>query len=91
MRHRSLFSACLTGMLLATITVNAEGSEPASDCEGAFPTPLSAGLKTIMDVVLDNHVEPPARQQMFLGGIAAPSCKKHKPPAPRISRHAYPD
>src|SRR5437868_6426629 len=80
MRCRSYFFACLASMLLATAAVKADEPETASNAKAPSEAFIRR-MKTIMDVVLDNHVEPPARQQMFLGGMRH-LLQKAQPPAP---------
>jgi C-terminal peptidase prc len=79
-RRCLLLSACV----LACIAPRAGSAEPATDkaADASFCRLLWAAT----DVVLDRHVEPPARQQMLLAGVKELLAKGHKPAVPDLGR-----
>jgi carboxyl-terminal processing protease len=64
---------CLAALsLLATGVALADGSQPPSTASvpaPPMPADLARRVQDVADVVLEHHIDPPARQQMILSGI----------------------
>jgi carboxyl-terminal processing protease len=62
----------ITFLVIALIgSRSAFAAEPAPTPFPALPTDLAKRISEVTDAVLDHHINPPARQQMILGGIKA--------------------
>jgi carboxyl-terminal processing protease len=65
----------LLGWCLAALLVGAAGAETPSPKEAARKSydarPLARRVWQVTDLVLERHVDPPARQQMLLAGLRA--------------------
>ena len=61
---------------------------PPAATEAADPAGVAARAWAIADAVLARHVEPPARQQMFLAGIRALAKAGHHPTPANLARRA---
>ncbi len=71
---------CLYVLLAACAAARSGADEPAP-AKTADP-PLARRLWAVTELVLDHHVDPPARQQMLLAGVKELLAKANKP-APR--------
>ena len=90
-----LFFKTMTWFISFSVIVlaysTAIGGEPSPAVAAATSkVPLGVAKVTcdITDVVLDQHIDPPARQQMILGGVKALYRAAGMPVPPGLSRHA---
>jgi carboxyl-terminal processing protease len=78
-----MLSAATTGNALA------DGPQPpptAPEPAPAMPPDLARQVQEITEVVLENHIDPPARQQMILSGIKALDRVAGVPTPPGLGR-----
>jgi carboxyl-terminal processing protease len=77
---------CLFALLLLTAGVTARSA--AADPAPATPAspPFARHLWAVTDLVLDHHVDPPARQQMLLTGVKELLARNDKPIPPALGR-----
>src|SRR5579885_2925985 len=70
--------------------VKADGPEPTTATPAvpapAMPTDLAGQVREITEAVLENHIDPPARQQMILAGIKALARAAGVPTPPGLGR-----
>jgi carboxyl-terminal processing protease len=82
--QKELFSAVIVALLAAP------GLEPAFGAEQPKAAPestdVAARVLTISDVVLERHIDPPARQQMLLAGVKALYRADNQPAQSGLSR-----
>jgi carboxyl-terminal processing protease len=74
---------CLFALLLLMGGVNARSG--AADPAPASP-PFTRRLWAVTELVLDHHVDPPARQQMLLAGVKELLSQNGKPIPPALGR-----
>jgi carboxyl-terminal processing protease len=84
-----MFSVVADGVALAddgqpTTTVMRTAQVPAP----AMPADLSRRVQEVADVVLEHHIDPPARQQMILSGIKMLYRSAGLPAPPALGRRA---
>jgi len=67
----------MIGLIVVSVAIagsraaSADGPEPATVNASQLPTGLAGRIQHITDVVLEHHIDPPARQQMILSGVKA--------------------
>jgi carboxyl-terminal processing protease len=74
MRSHYRAAWCLTIVGLAALTAFARPAEPRRQDQPASPPRAEAFVKSmwaVSDLVLENDIDPPTRQEMMLGGIKA--------------------
>ena len=97
MNRATITTASIGLMALGIVTApvpgaGADGSRPPAPSPSApapapaMPPDLARRIQEITDVVLENHIDPPAQQQMVLSGIKALYRAAGTPAPPDLSR-----
>ncbi len=79
-----MFQRCLTVLLLLTVCPFVPAGEPAAATTSDVP--FARRLWAVTELVFENHVRPPARQEMLLGAVRGYLAKLGKPAPQDLAR-----